>query len=365
MLEKNLKKIIAIALSLLAIVSITQAQEYEISESDIYRSPIRKVLNYFSATITTGRARTHYKHSLSGFYYIKTSDGQQYLYEDNGTPPTEVFDGTSNWLNNPILSQSISPIIDLDVPFPPIDSPVNNPLLTGRPLILRADSLGLEYTGVGRGIPITLSLTFNYKNFRIGGGLMIERSRLKSLESNRSDLIPNYIPDFKTSYFKRYFVLLGYKFYDFWDYSFAGEVRIGKFNGGKNFNSPLISRGVNFSMGISIEKNLSQYFRVIFKPSYDFNSYTISIPGTGKSIKHRQPTMFYQVGISITFPEIPRSPIKSDGVQLKHVIRDPKTGGYKEVRGQPLYKIQNPKVGQNYKKMHRDKFKNRKKLNPY
>ena len=112
-------------------------------------------------------------------------------------------------------------------------------------------------------------------------------------------------------------------------------------------------------------KNLSEYFRVIFKPSYDFKNYNLSVPGTSSSIKHKQPTWFFQFGISITFPEIPRSPIKSDHVQLKHVITDPSSGRLMEVRGQPIWKRQNPKVGENDRKLWRYKRKNRKKLNPY
>lgn len=360
-----MKRITTIAISFVLLTSAAWAQEYEYSEEDIYRSPLRKILNKFSATVTTGYNVTNYKHSLSGFYYIQTSTGQ-FLFEDNGTPPEEVFDGVSNWLNNPFITSGITNVDIFDVPYPPIDNPVNNPLLGAQALVLRGDSLGLEYSGKGKSIPLTLSIRYNYKKFRIGVGYMIERHSIGNFESNFPELgIREYVPDFKSTFFSRYFLTLGYKFYDFWDYSFAGEIQIGKFNGGKNFNSPLISRGVNLNIGISIEKNLSEYFRVIFKPSYDLNNYRIAIPGTAREIKHKQPSLFYQFGISITFPEIPRSPIKSDHVQLKHVITDPKTGRYTEVRGQPIWKRQNPKVGENHRKLWRYKNKNKKKLNPY
>jgi len=365
MIKLVLYRIITIFLLTTSLIGAATAQEYEYTEEEIYRSPIKKILNQFSFTITTGYGRTNYKHSLSGFYYAQ-SQTQQLLINDDGNPPGPLFDGVSTWLNNPVLNPVIPNVDSLSVPFPPINNPVLNPLLQQQFLILKGDSLGMEYTGKGGGIPLFLSLRYNYKKFRIGFGFMFERQSLKKLESNYPDLgVRDYVPNFKSSLSTRYFLTLGYRFYDFWDYSFAGEVQIGKFNGGKNFKSPLISRGTNLNFGISIEKNLSEYFRVIFKPSYDLNNYTIEIPGTGKSIKHNQPTVFYQLGISITFPEIPRSPIKSDHVQLKHVITDPATGQYKEVRGQPIYKRQNPKVGENHRKLFRDKRKNKKKLNPY
>lgn len=345
-------------------LSFINAQEYEYSAEEIYRSPIRKILNKFSATISTGYGFTNYKHSLSGFYYVQTSTNQ-YLVENTGTPIGEQFAGLSNWLNNPVIVSNISNVNPFDIPFPPIDDPINNPVLKNRTLILKADSLDLKYNGKGSSIPLLLSIKYNFKNFRIGIGYMIELHTIKSFKSNQSQLgIRNYTPDFKTAFFNRYFLILGYKFYDFWSYSFAGEIQIEKFKGRK-LNTQFTSRKLNFNIGISIEKNLSEYFKIIVKPSYVFNNYTISLPGTSKSIKHKQPSFFLQVGISIIFPEIPRSPIKSDHVQVKHVITHPKTGRYKEVRGQPIYKVQNPKVGQNHRKLWRYKNKNKKKMNPY
>jgi hypothetical protein len=72
-----------------------------------------------------------------------------------------------------------------------------------------------------------------------------------------------------------------------------------------------------------------------------------------------------QFGITIKIPEIPRSPIEADHVQLKHVITDPATGRLMEVRGQPFWKKQNPKVGENDRKLWRYKWRNKRKMHPY
>jgi len=346
---------------------LVMAQEYEINEEDIYRGPIRKILNNFSFTVTTGYGNTKYKHKLEGFYLVQTPTNQ-YIANNDGQPLGNEFDVYSDWLNNPILAQTITKIDSFDVPFRPIVNPVNNPLLQSDMEIFNADSLGLQFAGKGLSIPLLLSLRYNFKKFRIGGGYMFEYHQIKPFKPNESVEslgIRDYQPNFSSTFYKRYWGEIGYRFYDFWEYSFAGELQVGKFNAGGNFNSALIQRGMYFNFGVSIEKNLSEYFRVILKPSYDFKNYTISIPGTGKAIAHKQPTFFIQLGISITFPEIPRSPIKSDHVQLKHVITDPATGRYMEVRGQPIWKIQNPKVGENHRKLWKYKGKNKKKINPY
>lgn len=361
----KLKIIISLFLSL----SLGQllAQEYEISETDIYRSPFKKFLNNFSLTVTTGYGKTNYSHSLNGFYLVQTPT-DQYIANNDGQPLGTEFDVYSDWFNNPVLAQTLTKVDSFDVPFPPLVDPVNNPLLQSDIEVFNADSLGLQFSGKGMSIPLLVAFRYNYKKFRIGLGYMFEYHKVKPFQPNESAEplgIRNYQPNFGSTFYKRYWLGLGYRFYDFWDYSFAGELQVGKFNAGGNFNSALIQRGMYFNLGISIEKNLSEYFRVILKPSYDFKNYKISIPGTGKAIAHKQPTFFWQVGISITFPEIPRSPIKSDHVQLKHVIMDPATGRYMEVRGQPIWKRQNPKVGENHRKLWRYKNKNKRKINPY
>ena len=353
-------------MSLIALTSWNlKGQEYEYTEADIYRNPFKLFLNNFSVTFTTGYGVTNYSHDLKGLYLLQTPT-DQFIAENTGESLGTEVNVVSNWFNNPIVGQALILEDSFDVPFPPLDNPVNNPLLINSVTIFNADSLGLGFSGKGRSIPLLFALRYNYQKFRIGGGLMLEYHTVGRQKPNvLTTQVREYEPDFKSTFFTRYFMTLGYRFYDFWDYSFAGELQVGKFNAGSNFNSPFIQRGMYVNLGVSIEKNLSEYFRVIVKPSYDFKSYNLSVPNTAVTIKHNQPSWFVQFGISITFPEIPRSPMKSDHVQLKHVITDPATGRLIEVRGQPIWKRQNPKVGENHRKLWRYKNKNKKKLNPY
>lgn len=342
-----------------------QAQEYPIDPDDIYRSPVRAVLNQFSITVTTGYNSTKYSHDLSGFWYLQSAE-EQFISPNTGEPLGTEFDVYNNWFNNPALSQAVVLIDTFDVPFPPIANPVNNPLLLRDLQAYNADSLGLGFEGRSWGIPINLGVRYNYQKFRVGLGLGLEFHTVKSMSPTVDDLnIRSYQPDFKKAVFFSYYLNLGYRFYDFWDWSFAGEIEIGKQNMGKKFNKSLMNQGIFFNLGVSIEKNLSEYFRIVIKPSYDFKNYTMTVPETGLSIQHKNPTFKVNFGVSITIPEIRRSPMKSDHVQLKHLYTDPQTGRVEEVRGQPIWKKQNPKVGENHRKLWRYKYKNRKKLNPY
>ena len=345
--------------------TIALGQEYPIDPDDIYRSPVRAVLNQFSITLTTGYNSTNYKHNLAGFWYLESAT-EQFISPNTGEPLGAQFDVYDNWFNNPQLAQAIVIVDTFDVPFPPIPDPVFNPLLIRDLRPYNADSLGLGFEGKSWGIPINLGIRYNYQKFRVGLGLGLEFHTIKSLSPTRDDLgLRNYQPNFKKAVFFNYYLNLGYRFYDFWDWSFAGELEIGKQNMGKNFNKSLLSKGVVFNLGISIEKNLSEYFRIVIKPSYDFKNFNIRVPETGLTVQHKNPTFKLNFGLSITIPEIRRSPMKSDHVQLKHLYTDPATGRVEEVRGQPIWKEQNPKVGQNHRKLWRYKRRNRNKLNPY
>jgi len=314
---------------------------------DVYRSPMRAILNQFSAAFTMGYGRTKYSHTLEGFYFYQDATQQLLVNNNLGNLPEE-FSGYCNWFNQSLLS-----------------NPVNNPLLAGRSFVVDTDTTSLGFISRGRSIPLQLSLHYNAMGkFRIGGGIMWEGQTFKPFEPTKyGNVIRDFDPGFKkTSYF-RYFLVLGYKFYDFWDYSLAAEINLGKASYGKQFST--IPSSLYTSFGLSIEKNLSEYFRIIVKPTYDFKKYTLNLDEQGTSISHNNATFLVHFGISVTFPEIPRSPIAGDKVNVKHVIMHPQTGKRVEVRGLPIWKHSDPKVGQNHRKLWRYRAGNRKKANPY
>lgn len=329
----------------------------------VFRSPVRKVLNKFSLNLSTGYGLTRYSHNLSGFYLIQTNE-QSYITPNLGEPLGTISNGVFNWLNNPQLEEDIDIGSSFNVPFDRLEDPVNNPLLRGA-RIFNSDSLDLRLVGIAHNIPVNLSLHFNIYKFRIGGGIQFEKQFIRPLKPTvlKND-IREYQPNFKSNNFFRYYGMVGYQFYDWWDYTFAAELQIGKINAGNNFNNSLITRGLVTNFGIIIEDNWSEYFRITLKPGIDIKSYTITLP-EGGAIKHNYHAFYLQVGVSFNFPEIPRSPIKGDHIQLKHIITNPKNGKKMEVRGQPFWKVQNPKVGENHKKVLRNKGKNEKKFNPF
>ncbi len=332
---------------------------------NIHRSPVRLFLNKFSFTLTSGYALTNYSHSVDGFYFYQDRETQLILGNQNELG--DIFSGYDGWMGQPFLSEEVTIDDPFDVPNGYLENPVNNPLLGNRQVLIDTDTMSLGFSSYSPTVPIMFAIDYDIHKFRLGAGLQYERHYMKSLRPTvMESQIRNYEPNFsKTSYFK-YFGLVGYQFYDWWDYTFVAELQVGRARSGKEINQSVVGLGQYFftNIGINIEKNLSEYFRVVVRPSYDIKGYTVQLPDA-TNLRHTNHAFMVQIGVSINIPEIPRSPMKSDHVQLKHVIVDPSKGRLIEVRGQPFWKKQNPKVGENHRRLWRYKLKNRRKIDPY
>ena len=300
---------------------------------DIYRNPIKVFLNKFSITMATGIGITNYSHKLSGVYFYQ-NEQNQFIFSNKETLGND-FIGYTNWLNNPQLNASMT---------------IKNPSLSEKIVLINTDTASLGFKGASTGIPITLTIHYNFNKFRVGVGYSYEIHSLTPLKPTAFiNQLRNYKSNITNTSYSRLFGMVGYKFYQFWSFDFVAELQLGSISHSKQFNKDLISQKLYTNIGISIENNWSEYFRLILRPSIELKSYTIHTPD-GLSITHQYPTFFIQAGISINIPEIPRSPIKNDKTELKHVYTDPITGRKREVRGQSILKKQNQKIGENYRK---------------
>ena len=322
--------------------------------------PIRYILNKFSVNLSVGYGRTLYRHQLENFAYVRNAEGSFIIDKDailDGTP----VDGYSNWFTG-VEPVSVSLTENLQtIPFRPIDNPINNPLLQNDYDIITPDAEPIAMRGAGNNVPITLSLYYNLRRLRLGGGLTADFHSLRNPVPN--DFFSRYPePENKTkSLITRYFGMIGYSVYEYMDYAFAADVRFGKVNLGGGFDKATVSNNTFVNLGIRVENVFSEYFRVFARPAIEFKNYTVTLPGTdaqATTIKHKAPTIFLEIGVSINYPDLPRSPMKSDKTQMKHFLTDPKTGEKREFRGQPFWKKQDPKYGELYPELLKKKKKN-------
>lgn len=302
---------------------------------------IRSFLNKFSLNASFGYGRTFYNHEITSDV-LETPDQLTILGDYTISNNQVAYTGVTDWLNQPTVVQSSADI---------------GPDSGNR--ILYTDSAAIKYGGSGFNIPLRVGLHLDIDRFRIGGGIMYELHGIKELKPKGQGTYP-YVPNFNTTTMFRYYFNLGAKVYHIMGWDYNVEIEIGKVKYGKKYDKTSLQNGLYFNLGFPLEYELSEYFWVVVRPSFDFKSYSMSAPlqdagGTGPSptIQHSQPAFYLNIGVRMKLPEIKRCPVKSCRTQLKHVH------GSREFRGQPFYKEQNPKIGELYRELEQHKKKNR------
>lgn len=310
---------------------------------EIKRSPFRAFLNKFSLIATAGVGGTFYKTDLTGFNVYEANDNVFLLDNIQITADSTQIAGLANFNTSP--ANSFFGALNSDDP---------------NYRILGADSVDAVYKGTGLDIPLTVILHFDFDRFRIGGGITYDFHYLNQM--NPKGFQGNsYQPRFKTRYF-RYFGTAGASFYKWRGWTYSADIQVGMHKYRSDYPSLTSYNKIFFNIGFPLEFEMSEYFFVYLRPSLDVKSYTVNLPEAQfggnypASINQNQTALWFQFGIRLKYPEVKRCPVKSCKTQLKHMH-----DGY-EFRGQPIYKKQNPKIGELYPKLHRQKRKNRKKL---
>jgi hypothetical protein len=141
---------------------------------------------------------------------------------------------------------------------------------------------------------------------------------------------------------------------------FTGELQIGSFKPHTNYNTALVTPSTFINLGVTIERPLSEYFKVFVRPAYEIKSYDLQIPGS-KSIAYNMNALYLTFGFTYAIPELPRCFLKDCHAQINH------HHGNKEYRSRrhPVYKKQNPGYGENDPTLIKYRGKNKNKINPY
>ena len=294
--------------------------------------PFRAFLNKFSVNLSSGYGHTFYRHDLTGYNYVRNTDGSYIVPALIGSN----LAGYSNW-----FSEATPALITLgsdEESFKAVSS----------------DGGNLPLKGGGYSIPVNLSIYYNLFRVRLGGGAMIDFH--KANQPAPDNFLTNFPePSRVSSTMLRYYFLVGYSAYEYYDNAIGVDVRVGSINMGKGFDKSVIDSSPFVNVGITLEKVFSEYFRVYLRPAYEFKSYSITLPDAS-IIDHRNSAFFVTLGVSLNYPEMPRSPIKNDKTQMRHYVSDGH-GNKREYRGQPFWKKQDPKVGELYPELIKSKRK--------
>jgi hypothetical protein len=298
----------------------------------------RGIFKNFKFSASTGLGKTYFKHKLDGFGIYQSAAVGPYIFAGTTTPTA----GHSQW-------------IDTNIPVTPIN-------VAGGDFLVTSDTAKIGFKSKSFTIPLKLSIHYEFKNIRVGVGFDRDLIFLKPFKPiSYTDNIRTVETGPGTVSATKFFGLVGYSFYRIDKYLFTGDLQFGTNKFGKNFNRAVIKPSPFFNIGITVERELSEYLKLFVRPNFEIKSYTLSLAESNLSIKHKANSFVWNVGFTYSIPELPKCKIKDCRIQINHAHGDRE---YRS-RAHPIYKKQNPAYGENDPKLIKYRWRNRKKINPY
>lgn len=321
------------------------AQEENVQEKnsfplDNFYAEIKKrpmsIFRNFRFGLSTGYGNNFFSHELPG-YGIYQAPGQTPSIFPVGATGTRY----ANWVNERVLD--------------------NTAAVPGA-FLVASDTATLGFRGNAMSIPLKATIHYEFKKiYRIGIGYSFEYMSMGNFSPTAyGDRLGEMTPSNGSGMMSRFFGLAGVSFYRSGNYLFTGDIQVGSYSPG-NFDAALTSTGAYFNLGVTVERDLSEYLRLFVRPSFEFKSYTLTPPEGGSSISHGMNAAFLNIGFTYRIPELPKCFHSECRIQMNHAHGD------KEYRSRvhPIYKKQNPQYGENHPNLIKYKGKNKKKLNPY
>lgn len=285
--------------------------------SERKQNGFRKILNQITLTAASGIGYTFYHHKLENYSIVRDNDR---LYIN----PNGSQDYYYQWLSDPVKTSETGPG-------------------SGDQFVVGGDSVDMGFRGAASGVPLLLSLHYQFDRFRIGAGASFEFHRFRKMEPTFYAPSLGFYEESFSTVFTKLFVNAGVEFYRFYDWHYYLDVYAGTMNYGGGFNKTAMKGGGFFNIGVPIEREISEYFKVFFRPSWDFKKFDMGLPESALSIRNNSQALYLNIGVRMNYPDVPRCPIKSCETQKVHVHQG------KTFRGRPFYKKQNPQIGENYK----------------
>jgi hypothetical protein len=300
------------------------------------KSGLRTLLSKVYFSFSTGYGSTPFRHDLESFGIVQQPDSLPLIFDHDNLAVRY-----SNWTNNVIASP--------------------HSLVPGA-FMVNSDTAEIGFRSKTFSIPVKASLHVEFDRYRIGGGYSLEYTRIGEFKpTNYTSEISPYSLERSNMFVQHYFGMLGAMVYRYYEYALVVDANIGGYSLGKDFAKNIMKKSIYVNVGVSAEREFSEYFRVFVRPSYEFKSYKLTIPETTQTIQHRLDGFYVNVGITYRLPELRRCFLRTCHAQINHAH------GNREYRSRrhPIYKKQNPHYGENYPELIKYKGKNKRKIHPY
>jgi len=297
----------------------------------------RRVFSKVTFGLSTGYGSTAFKHDLKGYGIIQNGGNTKPLiFASSSTTATY-----GNWVNEFISSST-----------------------TAQPtaFLVNSDTASIGFKSKSFNIPLRATLHVDFDKVRVGGGFSFEYTHMGPFNPiSYGDRINSFNTDFSSFFLKKYFAIIGGTVYRYEDYLVVVDVNLGGYSLGQHFEKSQIQKGMFVNLGVSLEREMSEYFRIFVRPSYELKSYKLAFPESSLSVTHKLNAFYVNVGVTYRIPELRRCFLKSCKAQMNHAH------GNREYRSRvhPIYKKQNPHYGENHPNLIKYKGKNKRRLNPY
>jgi hypothetical protein len=292
----------------------------------------RKLLSKFTFGLSTGYGKGAIKHKFEDYEILQNSNASPVIR--SVTDPTKYY---LNWINK---SEETS--------------------ATAASFTASPSDGKIGFRSKVFSIPLKATLHYEFlKRYRMGGGYSYEYTHIGSFKPiSFEDKISGFSSPVSSIWLKHYFGMLGASVYRYYEYQLVIDANIGGYKMGSSFSN--VKRGVYFNLGASVERDMSEYFRLFVRPSYEFKTFKLAMLD-GPVVKHHFNSFYINVGATYRFPELKKCPLKDCHIQMHHAH------GNREYRSRrhPIYKKQNPHYGENFPVILKYKGKNKRKLNPY
>lgn len=267
-------------------------------------SSLRRLLNKFHINVSAGYGRTSHSCSIGGAGNVVLFKKDGNIYIADASNPDRVY--WFRWFDDPYLC--IKSYYNFEL-FDPDDLTVAN----------------VVFKGVGNTIPIILSGHANIcKRLRLGfaGGILI--NYIKSFKPDKGyESLGTHTPARKQYYTIRPLAIqLGYEFIQTPFWTFIVGTSLGFDAVYKTLNlrqqpTELFSTGMQ-SIGLKVERNISEYFRVFSELTYERKNATKLLGSEAIMTLLERGSIIVQLGIGINCPEVPKCPVPHCSVKQKH-----------------------------------------------
>lgn len=296
----------------------------------------RRVFSKVTFGLSTGYGSTTFKHDLGGYGIIQNGNSRPVIFASGNTSATY-----GNWVNTFTAST-----------------------VTAQPgaFQVNSDTTTLGFKSKSFNIPLRATLHVDFDKVRVGGGFSFEYTHMGPFKpTSYGDRINSFNTDFNSFFLKKYFAIIGGTVYRYNDYLLVVDANLGGYSLGQQFDKSQIQKGMFINLGVSVERELSEYFRLFVRPSFEIKSYKLGYPESSLNVDHKLNAFYVNVGATYRIPELRRCFLKTCKAQMNHAH------GNKEYRSRvhPIYKKQNPHYGENHPNLIKYKGKNKRKLSPY